>query len=310
MDNKRYTVVLNGKNGDVFALKIDCVSSGENVMIFDAKSALKKGEGTLYLIGDEIARTSVNHDKTAYKVPFATKSDFACVYRTKGDFFVGSTGKTPSRTALEKRIISFEKALENKEQEKRVEEEIIPPNEDVEIPNTENDFEEAHEENEPTASTDGDVAVTEKEGETQDNKEKDDETKFAKNRVDVQKKNPFVLDDYIGYDGTNFYLAVKPQLDEIFVCYPPEKELNELVPNSKWARISSDDESYVVGLVKDGDDVAYICYGIPFSHYAPAPEEISDVAVWLPLSDRDGRGYWTIYQSAVDGRCVGSATTR
>ncbi len=310
MENKRYTVVLNGKKGDVFALKIDRVSGAENAVIFDAKFALKKGEGTLYLIGDEIAKTSVNRDKTAYKVPFTAQSDFVCAYRTGGDFFVGSTGKTPSRTTLEKRVSSFEKALENEEQTKQIEKEITPVKDKIEIPITEKDFEEVGEEKEMTVSTVDNVAVTEKTDKEKDKIEKDDEPKCARNRVDAQSKNPFVLDDYIDYDGTNFYLAVKPQLDEIFICYPPEKELNELVPNSKWARISSDDESYVVGLVKDGDEVAYICYGIPFSHYAPAPEEIADVAVWLPLSDRDGRGYWTIYQSAVDGKCVGRATTR
>lgn len=40
------------------------------------------------------------------------------------------------------------------------------------------------------------------------------------------------LDEWTKYDGNNFYYAVKPQIDELFVRYPEEKILNDAVANS------------------------------------------------------------------------------
>ena len=110
--------------------------------------------------------------------------------------------------------------------------------------------------------------------------------------------------DNIRFDGSNFYLSVKPQLDEIFVCYPEEEVLNGLVPNSRWVRINTPDGYYVVGLILDGDAVSYICYGVPSTDRNIPPTEIADFAVWLSLGGGEGRGYWLIYQDALTGKCL------
>lgn len=115
-----------------------------------------------------------------------------------------------------------------------------------------------------------------------------------------------VMTGGVDYAGDNFYFAVKPQLDEMFICYPEEKTLNATVPNSRWVKVDTPDGYYVVGLIYDLETVLYICYGIPSSFSTQPPPEIADVCVWLPLNpgDREGDGYWLIYQSAVDGKCV------
>lgn len=112
--------------------------------------------------------------------------------------------------------------------------------------------------------------------------------------------------DGVQYDGTNFYLAVKPQIDEMFVCYPSEETLNTIVPNSKWVKVDADDSYYVVGLLYDIDAPSFICYGVPAEKRTAPPREIADMCVWLPadLSKTDGKGYWVIYQSAVNGQLV------
>ena len=110
--------------------------------------------------------------------------------------------------------------------------------------------------------------------------------------------------DSVRFDGSNFYLSVKPQLDEIFVCYPEEELLNNLVPNSKWAHISTPDGYYVVGLVLDGDSVSYICYGVPSTDRNMPPQEIAELAVWLSDGGSEGKGYWLIYQDALTGKCL------
>jgi len=115
-----------------------------------------------------------------------------------------------------------------------------------------------------------------------------------------------LLEEGVMFDGTNFYLAIKPQLDEMFVCYPEEKRLNAIVPNSKWVRVDTESDYYVVGVLFDQSDAIFICYGIPGVHSVKPPKEIADVCVWLPLSleDRYGDGFWVIYQSADNGKCV------
>ena len=124
---------------------------------------------------------------------------------------------------------------------------------------------------------------------------------FAEEKQEESKVFAF---DNIRFDGSNFYLSVKPQLDEIFVCYPEEDTLNNLVPNSRWVRINTSDGYYVVGLVLDGDSVSYICYGVPSTDRCAPPQEIADFAVWLSLGGNDGRGYWLIYQDALTGKCL------
>ncbi len=321
MENKRYTLVLTGKKGDVFALKINPLNNEKNMLIIDVKSALKKGCGTLYLMNDEIAKTEVDNDKTTYKVRFATKSGFSCAYKTDNDLYLGSTLKTPSAAAVERHISSFEKSLENAKKAEEKQDEILTRAEsemdkkvDEKIPQVEsgeeiialskNDEIEIVEEGENQVEN---RVENDEEKREEINVKTEDDKRFERvNRVDVNGENAFALNDYLHYDGTNFYLAVKPQLDEIFICYPPEKDLNDLVPNSRWVKISSDDDYYVVGLVYDQTAVTYICYGIPVPHFSPAPEEIADVAVWLPVDvqNPDGKGYWVIYQSAVDGKCL------
>ena len=89
--------------------------------------------------------------------------------------------------------------------------------------------------------------------------------------------------------------------------YPAEERLNALVPNSKWVRVDVDtDDYYVLGVLFDLSSPIFICYGVPGTRTVPPPREIAPAAVWLPL-DRDhpdSDGFWMIYQSATDGKCI------
>ena len=109
------------------------------------------------------------------------------------------------------------------------------------------------------------------------------------------------LDEWTKYDGNNFYFAVKPQIDEMFVCYPEEKTLCDAVPNSKWVRVDVKDGYYVVGVLFNEDDPSFICYGVPSPQKAEPPKELQNACVWLPVGDG---GYWIIYQSARNGEIV------
>lgn len=107
------------------------------------------------------------------------------------------------------------------------------------------------------------------------------------------------------FTGNDFYLAVKPQLDEMFICFPKNTDLENAVPNSKWVNVSGDDGNYVVGLIFNLDEVEYICYGVPYEKKSPPPDEIKNVCDWLALTDdENGKGYYVIYQSAKSGKTL------
>ena len=107
-------------------------------------------------------------------------------------------------------------------------------------------------------------------------------------------------------DQNDFYQDVKGQLDELFTKYPEEEFLKDIIPNSKWAKISLDDgEYYVVGLIYDDGELKYICYGLP-GLSNQMPEEMGKYAKWLPVvpDDQNGFGYWLSYQDAKNGEQV------
>jgi len=133
--------------------------------------------------------------------------------------------------------------------------------------------------------------------------------KAAEQKTDAVKKEEMTIDDVLSasewtkYDGNNFYFAVKPQLDEMFVCYPEEKTLCDAVPNSKWVRVDTADGYYVVGVLFNDDTPSFICYGVPSESKTQPPKELQNACVWLPTENGE-RGYWLIYQSARNGEIV------
>lgn len=110
------------------------------------------------------------------------------------------------------------------------------------------------------------------------------------------------LDEWSKYDGNNFYYAVKPQLDELFICYPEEPTLANAVENSKWIRVESADDCYVVGILFDDGEPSLLCYGVPAKANTQPPSELDGACVWLPVSEQDG--YFVIYQSAHTGEII------
>ncbi len=124
--------------------------------------------------------------------------------------------------------------------------------------------------------------------------------------ADCAPRNISPLGEWTKYDGNNFYYAVKPQIDEMFVCYPTEKTLEETVQNSRFVRIDAEDGYYVVGLLYDGTEPTFICYGVPETESAHhcSPSELEGMCVWLPLGKDGISGYWMIYQSAKTGEII------
>ena len=334
MEIEKFVVVLSSKSGGKNHLKISVNRGNERAEIHLGKG-VKSESASLYLFGDKITKQALYREKLDYKLRFSAKSTFAVLVDDGGEIYTGSTGKTPDERVLFERIKLWEEGVEiedeNSMKRGRVDggesaEKSMPKNDD-EKGDDEGDFiskggesEDISDDterlktrvDEPTNKVaDEGVEGAEKPFITAqkvggENNENVTETSGEKGRTMAENESEvgtFSLDT-VRFDGTNFYLSVKPQLDEIFVCFPECDDLEEVVPNSKWAKIQVEDGFYVVGLILDGEVVRYISYGVPALKNSCPPSEIRDVAVWLDDGKKEGKGYWVIYQDAMTGQCL------
>lgn len=102
-----------------------------------------------------------------------------------------------------------------------------------------------------------------------------------------------------------YYLSVKDNLDKIFEQNPPEERLNELLPNTYWAKVELEkDQYYVVGLI--GDEPDYIGYGVPGEYSVNPPKELEGYCKWLSIDENEPHkeGYWMMYQDAQNGESI------
>ena len=334
MEIEKFVVVLSSKSGGKNHLKISVNRGNERAGIHLGKG-VKSESASLYLFGDKIIKQALYREKLDYKLRFNAKSTFAVLVDDGGEIYVGSTGKTPDEKALLDRIKQWEDSVENQDENSmksaRVEEEKSAEKSTSKIDDEKikeegvfvskgsesEDISDGAERPKTRAEEPTNKVVHEgaDEGEKTSitaqkvgggNYESVTETKGEKGRTMAENEDEvgaFSLDT-VRFDGTNFYLSVKPQLDEIFVCFPECDDLEEVVPNSKWAKIQVEDGFYVVGLILDGEVVRYISYGVPATKNSCPPSEIRDVAVWLDDGKRDGKGYWVIYQDAMTGQCL------
>ena len=104
------------------------------------------------------------------------------------------------------------------------------------------------------------------------------------------------------FEGKEFFELIADQVDDLFDNYPRVDELEELITNSKWVKINFENTSeYVLGLIYDGFDLRYICYGVPGKYGSEEPKRLGKCQ-WLPLNPKDpDDGYWVIYQDATTG---------
>lgn len=104
--------------------------------------------------------------------------------------------------------------------------------------------------------------------------------------------------------SADFYESIKEELDKLFATYQADEELERLIENSKWVRVPTGEEGYyVTGIIYYDDTPQIICYGVPDKDNSNPPPCNATCRQWLPVAD-DGRGYWMMYQSAIDGEFV------
>lgn len=105
----------------------------------------------------------------------------------------------------------------------------------------------------------------------------------------------------------SFYEEIKEHIDKLFAENPTEQYLQKLLPNSKFVRVTLEDNNYyVLGLIYSEEKLKYICYGVPGIYQNSPPRQLSGYPVWIPLDEEktDGFGYWLTYQDAQSGESV------
>lgn len=105
-----------------------------------------------------------------------------------------------------------------------------------------------------------------------------------------------------------FFDEIRAQVESIFEKNPPEEYLQNLIPDSKWAKVKFEESGdyYVFGLIYEDEQLKYVCYGVPGVYQEIPPRELSGYPVWFPLDEdkKDGFGYWLTYQDAKSGESV------
>lgn len=107
---------------------------------------------------------------------------------------------------------------------------------------------------------------------------------------------------------STFYDEIKGQLSLLFERYPEETFLNEIIPNSKWVKVDYENNGqyFVIGLMYEDNEIAYVCYGMPGEYSVTPPREFAGLSQWLPLDPEKPNelGYWIMYQDAQTGENV------
>ena len=133
------------------------------------------------------------------------------------------------------------------------------------------------------------------------------------NEVETQTNTTQDVKNVEVEDEKTFYDDIKSQIEDLFLKHSKERELEELIPNSKWIRVDYENGTnyYVLGLIYEDGEIAYIAYGLPAKDDSLPPDDLKEYAQWLPIltPTLNVRGYWVVYQSAKSGESVLINTT-
>jgi len=107
---------------------------------------------------------------------------------------------------------------------------------------------------------------------------------------------------------SKFFEMIKDQIEDLFVNYPKEENLERVVPNSRWVKVDYENNGneYVVGLIYELETLKFVAYGVPARQDDPVPESLEEYSQWIPIDVNDprGEGYFVMFQDAESGDTV------
>lgn len=134
-----------------------------------------------------------------------------------------------------------------------------------------------------------------------------EEAKEEKKKGDALSEEEKLLSG-LRSETSDYYIGISDKVDELFVVYPTENNLCDLIPDSEWVKVKYEDDGYyVIGRLKDEGKVKYLGYGVPGVENIRPPKIADDIANWFPvkgLGEYDG--YWIFFQDAQTGKIDGN----
>lgn len=106
--------------------------------------------------------------------------------------------------------------------------------------------------------------------------------------------------------GECFYKKMKKEIENLLTTYPKESQLEKMVENSKWVKITyNEGKFYVFGVIYAGVNAKYICYGVPTEDNKNPPESMASLATFIPSSHENKKaGFWVMFQDANTGASI------
>ena len=152
--------------------------------------------------------------------------------------------------------------------------------------------------------------TTEKEADNDGNREMESRHSDGFDREETEEDRDFESDSPDGVEPPAFhgdyYERIRGELEKTFSAFPEERDLTNMIPDSKWVRIPFDENKYyVVGVLYEKGSPRYLCYGVP-GKYGKRPEELERFCTFIPSSPfcLKNDGYWVLYQDAKTGICI------
>ncbi len=133
-------------------------------------------------------------------------------------------------------------------------------------------------------------------------------------------------DSYYPYRSATYWDSVKDYFMGLFKAYQRVHPFDNELKNAEWVRVQQAvpnpsmyyadsiyrypyyghhyPDHYIVGLIKEKDEIKYVVYGIPSMYSMLPPVSITGFSRWVPVKDGYGMGYWLMYIDAISGRVV------
>lgn len=143
--------------------------------------------------------------------------------------------------------------------------------------------------------------------EKQENKSGENKENNCLYNEEIGLCNDEKIEDSIEEKEKNFFSQLKEQIEEVFHNGEEETYLAQLIPNSNWVKVKTEgSDYYVLGLIKEDEEIKYICYGVPGIYQSNPPRFLAGYPVWFPIdiNKPQGFGYWLSYQDAESGESV------
>ncbi|MCL1900770.1 MAG: hypothetical protein FWG51_00025 [Firmicutes bacterium] len=102
-----------------------------------------------------------------------------------------------------------------------------------------------------------------------------------------------------------YYQSIKSELDELFKAYEREYDLEKLIADCRFCKITYEkNKYYIVGVIFENGSPEYICYGVPSNNPVESPKELKGFSSFVPVLKEDNFGYWIMYQDADTGETI------